>query len=403
MKFFVARQPIFDRSSKVFAYELLFRTGVEMCVPVISGSQASATVISNSFLNLGLEHFTGGKRAFINFTPDLILKQIPTLIPKEQIVVEIIEHAEPTPELLRECAALKDAGYMIALDDYDGGSRWRLFVEFADIIKVDFVATSGSARKRLARDLGGGQAMLLAEKVETMTEYQEAADLGFSAFQGFFFARPQLVSGQDIPGLKLNALRLSAEITRRDCDFDKLEEIIKRDVSLSYRLLRFINTAAFGWQRRIESVRHALVLLGQREVRRWIMLVAIAGILTDRPEELLVQSVIRARFCEQLAYSLGMEGRELELYLLGLFSSLDAILDQPMDKVLERVPLSEEIRAALAGAPSPPRTALELALAYERGEWERVAALARSLAIDEESLPEIYGSAVEWTARAFRS
>ena len=393
MKYFFARQPVFDDALGVYAYEIVFRSGFEGALP-------DAESISSSFLNLGLDTLAGDRKACVDFPTALILKEVPLLFPANRLVVGVPAGTDWSDELETALSRLKSRGYSILFDDavLDGPHDPR--VVFADIVRIDFAESTPAERSAWLRDKGEGT-RLLARNVESMPIYREALELGFSLFQGFFFAMPEVVSGNDVPGFKVNYLRLMREAQSADFDLKKIAEIIKRDVSLSYRLMRFINSSAFGWAKRIESVHHALVLLGQREFRRWLSLVSMGGMITERPSEILVQSVIRARFCELMAPKVGLTERELDLYMLGMFSSLDAVLEQEMDRVASEVGLVDDVRSALEGSPGVLRDLLDLVLAYERGERSRLPGLANELGVDENDLPEQYQDAIVWASEAF--
>ena len=210
----------------------------------------------------------GGRRAFINCTRDVLLKGYASLLPKQRVALEILEDVTPDEEVINVCRALKAAGYVIALDDFDDRDALRPLVELADIIKVDFLATKGQERRVLVERFTPAGVRLLAEKVETHEDFKQAAEMGYSHIQGNFFARPEIVSGQDIPGFKLNYLRILQAILQPELNLSQMEGIIKRDASLCFRLLRYLNSVLFGFSEEIRSIRHALGLLGDEQVRK---------------------------------------------------------------------------------------------------------------------------------------
>ncbi len=394
------------RDLSVHAYEILFRSGLEGCFPEVDGNHATTSVITSSFLDVGLDALTGGKRVFINFTEDLLTKEVPMLFPADQLVVEVLESVPPTEAVLAACRRLKQAGYTLALDDVTTISPWLErsdLRELVSIAKIDFVRTDAAQRFALARKLRGAGIELLAEKVEKIEDFAHAAELECKYFQGFFFHVPSVHSSKSVPSGRMIHLRLVKELHADPIDFKRLEELVKLDVSLSFRLLRFINSAAFGFRSRIESIHHALVLLGEREVRRWVTLVAMSGMLAERPVELLVCAVIRGRLCESLAKLHRRDAIDLDLFLLGMFSMLGAILEQPLEEALQGIPIDERIRAALLSGEGPLAELLQLAIAYEKGEWERTSALAGHLGVAESQLPRLYADAVVWSSQAFSS
>ncbi len=395
MKSFIARQPIFDRRQNVYAYELLFRTGLDNYFRDSDPDMATSRVITDAMLLFGQKQMTGGKLAFINFTRDLLLKGYAALLPADWIVVEILEDIEPDSTIVEACRNIKDAGYTLALDDFVYHRKYDPLLELADIIKVDFTISNQDERRKMAQMFLPRGIKLLAEKVETKKEFDEAVEIGYTLMQGYFFARPDILSGKDVPRFKTAYLQMLQEIHRPGLDFDALAEIIQRDVSLSYKLLRYINSAFFGLPTKIHSIKQALVLLGENNVKKWVSLLALAGMGEDKPDELVVSSLIRAHFFESLAGPLGLAHRSSDLFLLGLFSQIDAFLDKPMAEILEEIPLADDVKAALA---DDERTKLgqlpRLVQAYERGQWEELPILARNQGLDETKIPDLYVASI---------
>ncbi len=401
MDVFIARQPIFDREQNVFAYELLFRSGLENACRSNDLNAAASKVISDSLHLIGIETLTSGRKAFVNVTRDVLLEEYAALLPPDLTVVELLETIAPDAEVLAACGRLKQGGYQLALDDFVDGPQFASLVALADFVKVDVLATPRDERAAIVRRMAPRGIRMLAEKVETRAMFDDAAQAGYTLFQGYFFARPAILTSKDIPGYKLHLLRILQEIQQSDLDFFKIEEIIKQDMGLCYKFLRYINSAWFGWQERIESIRRALVLLGEKEVRRWVTLVAIAGMADDKPQELLVHAVTRARFCELLAPDAHLAPRAEELFLTGMFSLIDAVLDRPLRGLLKDLPISKDVKGALLGEPSPLAGAFECALAYEKGDWDAFAAKAHAAEIPETPCPRLYLEAVQWGRRCF--
>lgn len=390
MEIFVARQPIFDRKEKVFAYELLFRQGMQNHYEGMDGDQATTDVIANSFLTIGMETLTRSKPAFINFTTNLIKGQTAYLLPSDLVVIEILENVEPDQAIILACKNLKEAGYLLALDDFVFEERFKPLIELADIIKIDFTITRGKERVDIVKHLSSHNIRFLAEKVETREEFDQALQAGYSLFQGYFFSKPIIVAGNSMPPFKLNCLRLLQEINNFGSDFRKLEGIIKGDVSLSYNLLKFINSAAFGLKIKINSIRQALVLLGLSEVRKWASLVALQTLGQNKPSELIVNSLVRAAFGEALALKTKLKGEASNIFLMGLFSLMDAFLDRPLAEVLEELPLSQEIKLALLGEDNRFSSILNLVLAYEKGDWAILIECVQRLDVDESEISNLY-------------
>lgn len=297
---FVARQPIFDREEKVFGYELLFRNGLENAFTGGDADTASRSTLDSSLL-IGLDVLCDGKRAFVNCTKDTLIKGLVTLLPSHSTVVEILESVAPDPDVVSACQRLKQAGYLIALDDYVAGDPREPLADMADIIKVELKLTTVEQRAALIKRYGPWRCRMLAEKVETQEEFAQARDQGFVYFQGYFFRKPEMLATRDMPANRLNYLRMLQEVSQHDLDVPAIEKMIKSEASICYRLLRYLNSAVFGFKSEIHSVRHALSILGEREVRRWVRLVAAVGAGQDKTSDLVLSALVRARFGELLA------------------------------------------------------------------------------------------------------
>ncbi len=401
MAVFVARQPIFDQNMNLFGYELLFRSGLENYCNNPDGDASTLEVIANSFLVIGLDELTDGKRGFINFTKNLVVQGVPTLLPQDQIVVELLEDTEPTPDVIEACRKLREAGYMLAVDDFVLNHRGSELVELADIIKVDFVATRPEQREEIARQLAGKDVSLLAEKVESDDDYQQALESGYAYFQGYFFSRPSVRVGAEISSNRLSQIRIMHEINQTDTSLERFEEVIKQDVALTYKLLRFMNSAWFGFRTEIRSIRHALVLLGPREFRKWVSLVLLRNLSDEKPPELVLRSITRAKIAEGLAPMIGMDEKGPELFLLGMFSFIDALTDMPLKVILPRLPLSHDLTSALLGKPGKFRTILDVIESYEMGQWSRFENAAASLSLPESDMPDLFNNSWQWAKQAF--
>ena len=403
MKKFVARQPILDREKAIFAYELLFRSGVENYFHSDAPDSATSSVMVDSFLVLGMQSLTGGRKAFINVTKNVIVNQYATLLPKELAVVEVLETVEPDERVVSACEALKKKGYLIALDDFVYRTKLEPLIRLADFIKVDFQNTSEWIRRHLVQQYSPHGIRMLAERVETPEQFQEAVEMGYTYFQGFFFCKPEIMMGRDIPAFKHNYLWLLQEINKEEPDMAQLEEILKQETSLCYKFLRYLNSATFDFVGEIRSLRHALTLLGINEVRKWVSLVALACMGEDKPKELVVSAVMRAKFCENLALNIGLKSRATELFLMGLFSMLDAILERPLAEILSEVRVSKDVKSALLSGVNLFRYVYELVLAYERGMWSRATQFAASLRTSEPLVTKAYLDAINWGHRIFRA
>ena len=389
---YVARQPIFDREEKVFGYELLFRDGLENAFHGDTDEASRATL--DRTLLMGLDVLCDGRRAFVNCTRDTLIKGLVTLLPSTTTVVEILESVPADPDVVAACQNLKEAGYMIALDDYVAGDPREALAEIADIIKVEMQLTTEEQRTALIKRFGPWRCRMLAEKIETRTEFVRARDQGFVYFQGYFFRRPEMMNTRDMPANRMNYLRMLQEVSRPDLELAELEKLIKAEASVCYRLLRYLNSAMFGFQSEIHSVRHALSILGERDVRRWVRLVAAVGAGQEKTSDLVLSALVRGRFGELLAPR--VKHGESDLFLLGLLSLIDAMMEMPMAEVLEKIPLDHATKAVLLGQPSALRPVYQLMLAHESGEWGAAAELTERLHLDAEDVAGFYWQAQQW-------
>jgi c-di-GMP-related signal transduction protein len=390
----VARQPILTRDEQVFGYELLFRDGVENYFYSSDPDAASRSTLDSSLL-MGLDVLCAGRRAFVNCTREVLLKDYVTLLPPQQTVVEILETVEPDPLVLSACQRLKEQGYTIALDDFAPDDPREPLTELADIIKVDFRRTTPAQQAMMIKRYGPWRRRLLAEKVETREEFEAAKKLGFVYFQGYFFRRPEVMTTHEIPANRLNYLRLLQAVSKPELDPREIENLIKTDAAACYRLLRYLNSAVFGFATEIHSIRHALSLLGEREIRRWVRLVATLGAAEQKSSELVNLALTRARFCELLSPKI--QHGDSDLFLMGLLSLIDVILDAPMATLLESIPVDQETKSVLLGGASRLRPVYQLMLAQESGEWQHTAELGRQLHLKEGEVAEIYWQALQWT------
>ena len=396
---FVARQPILDSAQNVIGYELLFRSGVQNYFPDIDKTVASRSVIDKSLL-LGLDVLCGGHRAFINCTREVLVDELLTALPPETTVVEILEGVDVDDEVVAACRRLKEAGYTIALDDFVPGGPQGVLLELADVVKLDFRELPVAALRRAAHDYLARGLVLLAEKLETQAEFEQALKLGFTHFQGYFFAKPAMIPLPELPITTLNRLRILQYIASPELDYAKIENGIKQDAALCYRLLRYLNSVHFSLAAEVNSIGQALILMGEQEIRRWVALLVAFVVVQDRPAILFQHALQRAAFCERLAAGLRWGGQDC--FLLGLFSLMDAILNLPMPALLQRVTLPETIRQALLGGHGELGRLLQFVKAYESADWSACDKLATLLGTDEERVAQAYVDSVAWTGKTAR-
>jgi EAL and modified HD-GYP domain-containing signal transduction protein len=390
---FVARQPILTADEKVFGYELLFRDGVENYFRESDADSASRHTLDTS-LQIGLETLCDGRRGFVNCTRDVLLKDYMTLLPSPLAVVEVLESVPPDDLVIAAIQRLKQAGYLIALDDFVVDDPRTPLTEMADIIKVDLRLTPLPRAAEMVKKHGPWRCRLLAEKVETREEFAAAKAAGFIYFQGYFFRRPEVLHAKEIPANRLNCLRLLKTVSEPEVNVRDLEAIIKQEASVCYRLLRYLNSAAFAIQNEVHSIRHALTLLGEREVRRWVRLVATLTAGENRSSELLVSAMVRARFCELLSPK--VPHGDSDLFLMGLLSMIDAIMEIPMTQVLENIPVDHDTKAVLLGEEGTLRPLYDLMIARESGDWDGMTNHARRLGLTDKEVSLAYWNAMQW-------
>ncbi|MFC4655421.1 MULTISPECIES: EAL and HDOD domain-containing protein [Rheinheimera] len=393
---YVARQPIFNLQKEVMGYELLFRDGVDNSFPNINADEATSKLITQHHLMLGVEKITSGKQAFINFSADTLIHHFPTSIDPNAIVIEILETVTISDELLLACKELHKMGYRLALDDHDFDPKWDVFLPYIHILKIDVRQFNVLEISRYLRRVSPYPVTLLAEKVETAEEYAQLQTLGFTLYQGYFFARPEMIKHKQLGSNKLNLLTLIGESSKVQLDFDKLAGIMQRDLDMSYKLLRFINSANFGRKQSIGSLKHAMVYMGEAELKKFISLLALANLAEGQSDELLVMSLIRARFCDQLASIRGDHDNPPAAFLTGLFSLVDALLEQPLPELLSQLPLLDEIKSALLEGKGMLARYLALEATFEQGQWKQQIELSASLVAADVDLNRIYLDAVEW-------
>lgn len=395
---YVARQAIFDRKKRVHAYELLFRDGTSNCYPDIAPDEATSKLLTNSHLSLGLDEITNGKPAFINFFQDTLLYRFPTFLDPDAVVVEILENIEINQPILDACAQIKALGYKLALDDYDFDPKWDIFIPLVSIIKVDVRESSRATIEDNMAKLKAYNVKLVAEKVETHDEFQFFHELGFDYFQGYFFTRPEVIKNKGLPSSKINIIELLSVSSSIEFDFAHINNIIERDVALTYRLLRFINNPLINKRHKITSLRHALNFMGQIEIKKFIALLALANLNDNKPPELVHTSLIRAKFCELIADNKGEYNNPPMGFLVGLLSMLDALLDQEMTVLVNKLPISDELKQALCGIEGRLNNYLLLAKALESGNWETATTAADCLQISTDDVHQFHQQALIWGA-----
>lgn len=390
MDIYIARQPIFNVHRKLYAYELLYRGTKEATLLNVNGERATTSLLSSAFLTEGIEVISASRPCFINFTEDLLIKKIPLSFPKTKIVVEVLEDVRPTKEVIEACRYLVQQGYTLALDDFIYSKSLDPLLELASIIKIDFRLTPADTIHKTLYHLRRFTHKLLAEKVETVEEFTHAVKLGFTYFQGYFFSRPENIRIKELTAAKVNMFRLLAEVSLKTSTLERLHKIISVDISISYKLLRFLNSAYFYRLEKVKNVKHAIAYLGERELRRFIMLVIISELANDKPGELVRLALIRAKFCELLGEASSLAYDSSELFLLGMFSFIDVMLDTPMRQIMDKLPFSGEVKDALNSHTGDYAVFLDIMQCYERKQLSRLEAALHEIGVDDNLVPDIY-------------
>ncbi|MFO8013823.1 MAG: HDOD domain-containing protein [Phycisphaerae bacterium] len=398
---FVVRQPIFHRAKSVHGYELLFRPAPGAAPDEATGDAPILELIASALVDIGLDDLTGGRRGFVPMTRTLLLENVADLLPPDLVTLEVLDNADADPDLVDACRRLKGRGYTLATDDFVLAEPGNPLLDLADIVKVDCFEMDADDRARVAADLRARGVRPLATSVETDEDFSRAEADGFEYFQGAFFSKPILHEGKVIEGSKLAYLRLLEEVHRPEMSLDEIEQTLKQDVALAYKLLQFINSVWFGLRYEVSSIKRALVMLGPKEIRKWFALVSLRQMGTDKPDELFLRSAVRARMGEGLAPPADMVEHGSELFLMGMFSVIDALLDAPMERVLAKLPLDEAVKGTLLGEDTPYRPVYDLVTAYEAGDWPAFAGWAARLGIDPDTVPPIWAEALKWANQAF--
>jgi c-di-GMP-related signal transduction protein len=392
---YIARQPILDDQIKVFGYELLSRGGAHHNFWEGPSDHASARVLDDALLSVGLEALTGGRTAFLNLSEAILLSDAATLLPPHGLVLELVETIRADSETIEACRSLHRRGYTVALDDFEPGSDAEAFLPFAKYVKLDLLAIPPAELAPLAERLLPRGLRLVAEKVETVDAFDLAKAAGCSFFQGYFFCRPRTFSVRSMSRGQLTRLRLLAALNQDNVSLRTIEDLLKQDPGLSYRVLRCVNSAGSGLLREVHSIREAALLLGLQQIRKWASIWSLAGMNGGSPE-LVTMTILRARCCELLGASLRNSDGGAEFFLLGLCSMLDSILGRPLDGVIADLPLSHETREALLGKQNSARHVLDAVTHYERGSWNEVAEAAYRVSLTEEDVGDAYNGALAW-------
>ena len=395
---FVAKQPILDNDKNTVAYELLFRNGLTNAFPAnFSAETATKRLLAEQFLNQPIKNLVDDKLSFINFPYSLLVQNLIDFLPVEQVVIEILEDSTPDETLLESVKQLKNKGFKLALDDFSMDSGWNKFLPFIDIIKFDFKAYPLEEIKKYIYRTKLFNIKLLAEKIETIEDFEFARNLGFQLYQGYFFSKPVIVQNKALNQNQLTVMQLMKEVTREELDYDKIELLLKRDLSLAYKLLRYVNNVCYGTTNQITSFRHATVYLGKAELRRFMTLISATSLGTNEsPSELYQVSLTRAYFCELLSKHRKGHTDSQEAFLTGLFSLLETIMSRPITEIMDNMPIPTKVKEAIIEDRGELAFYLNFVKDYERVHFERVKLRAEKMGISEQTAIDMYHKATEW-------
>ena len=394
---YIARQPILNLAKETVAFELLFRDGESNSFPNIDPDEATSKIIVNNQLVLGIEDLTGSVPAYINFHADVLIHHFPTFLDPKKIVVEILEDVEITDELLKACKLLKEKGYTLALDDHDLDPKWDVFLPFIDIIKVDILGVPIAEISAFMERMRNSEITFLAEKVETLQEFEQMKTLGFTLFQGYFFAKPEMVKNKNILSSKKNMIDLIEHSSNEQFDLNVISEIFSRDLGLTYKLLRFINSPGYGPNKEITSLKHALIYIGQLALKKFIALLVLADLSENKPNEIVRISLVRARFCEHISQMNNDSENPPKAFLTGMLSLIDGVLDTKMITLMDILPIHKDIKEAIVIRDNYLSKYLDLVIELEQGKWQKLKKTTRLLGLDEESCLNAYQESINWS------
>lgn len=385
MKAFVARQPVFNRNEMVVAYKLLFRSEPRVAYGATENEETAIRIIS------------GAKQVFIAFPRSLLQREdFITYLPRKAVIIEIAGDIEPNSEIVEICKKLKRQGHIIALDEGEFFSKLPDLTGIVDIIKVDFLATPYDRQQWIANEMADQRIRLMAERVETRADFEQAAALGYTYFQGSFFSKPKNIPAADRSADKMQYLQMLQEIYLPGFTYKRMEGTIKSNAIFSDQLLKYANSAAFEFRTPIDTVRHALILLGKKEVEKWLSILILREISRPISEEILVLAVARARFGELLAQKMSLRNLSSEVFLIGLFSLLECMANLPLDDLLTNLPVSSKVKSALSGNDNDLGAIYYLVMSYDKGRWSQFSYYAAKCNIDEKEVPAVYLQSLQW-------
>lgn len=366
----LTRQGIYSKTGAVYAYELLYRDLVPDAVNTFSDEEETSLVVTQLFSNLDIDAIIGKKKAFINFTYNHLIQKIPTLLPKDRIVIDVLETVDVDKPLINSLLSLREQGYKIALHNFIFNEKNSLLIDLVDIIKLNVLYQNKQQIAEQLKPLKHFKGQLLAKKIDDNQQFSDCIDLGFTYFQGFFLNKPDLLKSQQITENKNNLLRLLAELNNQDIPMERVEELILQIPKLSYRVLRLANSVYLYRGKVIESLLDALKILGLNQVHNWLCLFLLSS-QDDLIPDLLERTLIRAKMCEGLARISGHSDPH-QAYTVGIFSTLDRFLNEPMDVLLSKIKLSNAFNEALLHQKGELGHILQITIDYEAANFKKL-------------------------------
>jgi c-di-GMP-related signal transduction protein len=402
---FLTRQPIFGPDKQVIGYQLLFRS-IDDAQPDASDSDRISAEVLNSVLHgIGMQSVSADRPIFIHFNRNLLIEKMYELMPPELLVVGFSAQTKIDNDVIEACKQLKEAGYRLALDGVSRMEQVTPLLPYVHIAQVDSQTMAGDQSAPLIAALIDKGVKVLAKQVESHEAYEHMVAGGCDLFQGFFFCEPEKLSARRMTTHQAVYVNLLQSLNASSIDLNEVEDIIKHDPKLSMDMLRFLNSAAMGIRNKITSIRHGLIMLGERPLRRWGTMLAMSALTRDKPPELLMTSIIRARFCEIMAAMGGLLDRELDLFMIGLLSCLDAAMNIPMEDLVQSIPVNRDVQSVLLNEDNSPgelKRVLDLTYACEQGNWSRVIELIQSMALMQPQVAMAYYEAISWADNILR-
>lgn len=396
MDVYMARQPIFDQDNNLYAYELLYRSnGTENIYNGVSGDESTADVFTNAFFGLNVKNVIGNARAFINFTENLLRRGIPKLISPDILVVEVLENQLTDNDLLDSVQELRELGYTIALDDFEYSNAYSELFQLGDLVKIDF-RTPQKTIEETAYVCRYSNKIMLAEKIETREELEYARKLGCTYMQGYYFAKPAIMSGNSVQPLPVNIMEVMRLMAEPEPEISDIVEILSRDTAMCQRILRLINSVYFGVSNKVSTINQAIIILGLDYLREWVYLMGMQRITSNDSLEAMRLSLLNAKFCRKIAMRIPEAAPDCEsFYLMGLLSMVVYSGDKMLALALEEFPLTDNIKRGLLRRGGLYSDVFEMTLSHARAEWETLDELVAKYGLKSSDITEIFVECTE--------